>query len=67
MKFTKETFKRLSRTFIQTALGYILVNIAYVDFSDGKETIKSAMIGLGISAISAAIAAVMNLTNESEG
>lgn len=64
MKFTKETFKRAFRTFIQAAIGYIAVNIAVVDFSSGKEVIKSALIGLAVSAISAGIAAVMNLSNE---
>ena len=66
MKFTKETLKRMLRTFVQTAVGYILVNIALVDLSSGKEALKSALIGLGVSAAAAGLAAVMNLTKTEE-
>lgn len=66
MKFTKETAKRMARTFIQAAVAYVAVNFGIVDFSSGKEVIKSALIGLGVSAVSAGIAAVMNL-EEKEG
>ena len=48
--------KRSLRTFLQTAVGYIAVNIAATDL-----TVKSAVLGLCISAISAGMAAVMNL------
>ena len=48
--------KRSLRTFLQTAVGYIVVNIAATDL-----TVKSAVLGLCISAISAGLAAVMNL------
>lgn len=58
---TKETLKKAARTFLQTALGYIAVNIVAVDFAGEKEVIKSALIGLSVSALSAGIAAVMNL------
>ena len=61
MKWTKETWKRAGRTFLQTAIGYIAVNLAIVDFTAGKEVIKSAVIGLIISAVSAGLSAVMNL------
>lgn len=64
MKFTKETLKRALRTFAQTAVGYIVVNAAIIDFSSGKDAIKSALIGLCVSAIAAGIAAVMNLEKE---
>lgn len=57
---TKETAKRAGRTFIQTACGYIAVNIAVVDFSGGKDVVKSALCGLMASAVAAGIAAVMN-------
>lgn len=59
--FTKETLRKATRTFLQTALGYIVVNIAVVDFTGDKAVIKSALIGLCVSALSAGIAAVMNL------
>lgn len=61
MKFTKETFKRVARTFLQAAIAYIAVNLVAVDFSSGKEVAQSALIGLGVSALSAGLAAVMNL------
>ena len=61
MKFTKETGKRMLRTFIQTIIGYIAVNLAIVDFTAEKEVIKSALIGLVISALSAGLSAIMNL------
>ena len=48
--------KRSLRTFLQTAVGYIAVNIAATDL-----TVKSAVLGLCVSAISAGMAAVMNL------
>ena len=61
MKFTKETFRKMLRTFIQTIIGYIAVNLAIVDFTADKEVVKSALIGLAISAVSAGTAAIMNL------
>ena len=64
MKFTKETLKRALRTFAQTAIGYIVVNAAVIDFSSGKEAIKSAVVGMIVSAVAAGIAAVMNLEKE---
>lgn len=67
MKFTKETAKRMLRTFIQAALAYIAVNIALVDFSSGKEVAKSGLIGLGVSALAAGLAAVMNLEKKESG
>ena len=60
-KFTKETLRRMGRTFIQAAVSYIAVNIAVVDFTETGEVLQSAIIGLAISALSAGIAAVMNL------
>lgn len=61
MKFTKKTLKRAYRTFIQAAVACIVVGIKVVDFSSDKETIKAALITLAVSAISAGLAAVMNL------
>lgn len=52
----KNCVKRAVRTFLQTAIGYIAVNIAATDL-----TVKSAVIGLAVSAVSAGLAAVMNL------
>ncbi|MBR1763481.1 MAG: CHAP domain-containing protein [Eubacterium sp.] len=66
MKFTKETFKRTIRTFIQAAVSYLLVNIAVLDLSGDKATIKTALIGIAVSALSAGISAVMNLEKTEE-
>lgn len=61
---TKECAKRAFRTFIQTACGYIVTNIslacAGIDFTDGNAVID-VIAGLAVSALSAGIAAVMNL------
>lgn len=65
---TKNTLKRAGRTFIQTAVSYIAVNLVAIDFATSKEAIKSTLIGLMVSAGAAGISAVMNLekNNESE-
>lgn len=63
MKITKETIKRAVRTFAQAFIAYITVHIALIDFSAGKEVVKSALIGLGVSALAAGLAGVMNLEN----
>ncbi len=55
----KEWLRRAVRTFIQTAAGYISVNIVTTDL-----TVKSAVLGLAVSAVSAGVAAIMNLENE---
>lgn len=62
----KTWVKRAIRTFIQTAVGYISVSIVTVDFSADKSAIKTALMGIAISAASAGMAAVMNF-KESEG
>lgn len=67
MKFTKETLKRMLRTFLQTAIGYIVVNFALIDITGEREVIRTAVIGLFVSAISSGLAAVMNLENTSIG
>lgn len=59
----KETLKRAARTFMQAAVGYVATNFvmyAGSDFSD-LNVVKTALMGVGISAIAAGIAAVMNL------
>ena len=66
MKFTKETLKRALRTFAQAAIAYIGVNLVAVDYSGEKDVNKTALIGLGVSAVSAGIAAVMNLERGAE-
>lgn len=60
----KNWTKRALRTFVQTAVGYIAVNIATLDFTEDGAVLKSAVIGLGVSAVAAGIAAVMNMKEE---
>ena len=59
--FKKNCVRRALRTFVQTAIGYLAVNIAVVDFSADKAALKSCLVGLGVSVVSAGISAVMNL------
>lgn len=61
MKITENTLKRAGRTFLQAALAYIAVNLALVDFSSSREALRSALVGLAVSAIASGIAAAMNL------
>ena len=64
MTFTKETWYRMIRTFLQAALGYFSVNIVYISFSGDKATLKNTIIGFIIAGVSAGMAAVMNLEKE---
>lgn len=61
---SKNCLKRVLRTFLQTAIGYIITNLTLyfsgVDFGDSS-VLKNAAIGLAIAAFSAGSAAVMNL------
>ena len=56
--------KRAVRTFVQTAFGYIAVNIVAVDFNVGWEVAKSALLGVGVSAVAAGLAAVINFIED---
>ena len=59
----KETLKRAAITFLQAAAGYFAANIALYmgsDFSD-LNVLKTVLMGVGVSAIAAGLAAVMNL------
>ena len=62
--FTKNCLICALRTFLQTAIGYILANLSLyiggIDFADGN-VVKNALVGLAISAFSAGAAAVMNI------
>ena len=61
MKFTKETWRRALRTFLQVAVSYIATNLFVVDFTAESKVLTSALIGLAVSAGAAGLAAVMNL------
>lgn len=56
----KPVIKRALRTFFQTAVGYIAMNLTIVDWND-VSALKNVLFGLGVSAIAAGIAAIMNL------
>lgn len=62
MKFTKESAYRAGRTFVQSAVAYLMVNAALIDYPDTQSALRSVLIGLCISAISAGIAGVMNMS-----
>lgn len=66
LRVTRETIKRTLRTFLQAAVSYIVIHTFVIDFTDTDEVIKRALIGLAVSAISAGIAAVMNLERVDE-
>lgn len=55
----KNVIKRALRTFFQTAIGYIAINIPNADW-----TSKNVLLGLGVSATAAGLAAVMNYIDE---
>lgn len=60
----KPWIKRAIRTFLQAAVGYAAIALPAIDFEgDG---IKAALVGLGISAVSAGLAAVMNIKEGQE-
>lgn len=55
----KEPVRRGLRTFIQAAAGYVVVNIATLDFSA-----RDAVIGFFVAAVAAGISAAMNMGGE---
>lgn len=61
MKFTKTTLKRAAKTFIQSAVSYLVVSLAAVDFSTDSTALRTVLLGLCVSAVSSGLAAVMNL------
>ena len=63
MKFTKETFYRAKRTFIQAVVGCIAAGLVAVatDVFNDPSTAKAVLLGFVVSAVSTGIAAVMNM------
>lgn len=57
----KNWIKRALRTFLQAAVGYLVVAVPAVDFSGDGKAVKTALIGIGVSAVAAGLAAAMNL------
>ena len=60
----KNWIKRAVRTFVQTAIGYISVNVVAVDWTADRSVIKTAVIGVGVSAVAAGLAAVINFIED---
>ena len=59
----KNWIKRALRTFAQSAIGYIVVALPAIDFSE-TSILKTTLIGIGVSATAAGLSAVMNLKEE---
>lgn len=61
---TKSSLIHALRTFLQTAIGYLITNVSLyfggMDLSNG-DIVKDALIGIAVSALSAGAAAVMNM------
>lgn len=57
----KNWLRRALRTALQTAVGYIAVAVPAVDWGADKAVLKSVLTGIGVSAVSAGLAAAMNL------
>lgn len=60
----KNWLKRALRTAFQTAVGYIAVALPSIDWSADRSILKPVLIGIGVSAVSAGLAAAMNLKEE---
>ncbi len=60
----KNWVKRAVRTFFQTAVGYVSVNLVTVDFTTGSDVLKATLIGVAVSGVAAGMSAVMNLKEE---
>ena len=63
-KFTKNTLKRALRTFFQAFFACFTADIVGVDFANGGGALKNELVKLGICALSAGIAAIMNLEEQ---
>lgn len=63
MKFTKETARRMLRTFLQAFIPAIIVGLKTLDFENGGIG-RTIVISLVIPAVAAGLAAVMNLETD---
>ena len=59
MNNNREWLYRAARTFVQAAVGYVAIVVPNIDFSD-TSALKTTLVGIGVSAVSAGIAALMN-------
>lgn len=62
----KNWMKRAIRTFIQSAVGYLVVALPAIDWHEESTVLRGTLIGLGVSAVSAGIAAVMNYFDDTK-
>ena len=60
----KNWLRRALRTALQTAVGYVAVAMPTIDWSADKAVLKSVLTGIGVSAVSAGLAAAMNLEED---
>ncbi len=60
----KEWLYRAIRTFIQAFIGSVVAIAPTIDYSSSDDVLKSALITLIISSVSAGISAVMNMKKE---
>lgn len=61
----KNWMKRAIRTFVQAAAGYACVALPAIDWGN-TSALRGALIGLGVSALAAGIAAVMNYLDDTK-
>lgn len=59
----KNWIKRAIRTFLQAAVGYIVVSLPTVDWKDG-DILKTTLVGIGVSSVAAGCAAVLNFIDD---
>ena len=57
----KNWLRRALRTAFQTMIGYIAVALPSIDWSADRSVLEPVLIGIGVSAVSAGLAAAMNL------
>lgn len=65
-RFTKETWRRALRTFWQAFFASIVGTVALVDTTDEEALLKSVIFVVVVPALSAGIAALMNLEESYE-
>ena len=58
---TKESLKRVFKTFIQALIAFLVVSLPTVDFTVGNEALKATLLSVLASAIAAGLSAVMNI------
>lgn len=61
MKFTQNTIKRATRTFVQAAVAYIAVYLVNYGTDELFSSPNTVLMGVFVSAVAAGLSAVMNL------